>query len=77
MIVLAVFTQHRTILSNFFTRQFFFLNSNPEKCCEIIDLKLFLGLLTDRSQARKTGDDKEMVLLKTDYKSLYDLFYES
>ena len=58
MIVLAVCTQHRTILSNFFKRQFFFLNSNSEKCCEIIDLKPFLGLLTDRSQARKTGDIK-------------------
>ena len=77
MIVLAVCTQHRTILSNFFTRQIFFLNSNPEKCCEIIDLKPFLGLLTDRSQARKTGDDKEMVLLKTDYKGLYDFLYDS
>ena len=37
-------------------------------------MKPFPGLLTDRSQARKTGDDKEMVLLKTDYKGLYDFF---
>ena len=42
-----------------------------------IDLKPFFGLRTDGSQARKTGDDKEMVLLKTDYKGLYDFLYES
>ena len=41
-----------------------------KKCCEIIDSKSFFGLLTDASQVRKTGDDKEMVLLKTDYKGL-------
>ena len=34
-----------------------------KKCCEIINSKPFFGLLTDGSQARKTGDDKEMVLL--------------
>ena len=48
-----------------------------KKCCEIIYLKPFFGLLTDESQACKTGDDKEMVLLKTDYKGLYDFLYES
>ena len=42
-----------------------------------MDSKPFFGLLTDGSQARKTGDDKEMVLLKTDYKGLYDFLYES
>ena len=34
-----------------------------KKCCEIINSKPFFGLLTDGSQAHKTGDDKEMVLL--------------
>ena len=48
-----------------------------KKCCEIIYSKPFFGLLTDGSQARKTADDKEMVLLKTDYKGLYDFLYES
>ena len=48
-----------------------------KKCCEIIDSKPFFGLLTDGSQARKTVDDKEMVLLKTDCKGLYDFLYES
>ena len=43
-----------------------------KKCCQIIDSKPFFWLLTDRSHACKTGDDKEIVLLKTDYKSLYD-----
>ena len=47
------------------------------KCCEIIDSKPYFGLLNDGSQARKTGEDKEMVLLKTDYKGLYDFLYES
>ena len=48
-----------------------------KKCCEIIDSKPFFGLLTDGSQARKTVDDKEMVLLKIYYKGLYDFLYES
>ena len=48
-----------------------------KKCCEIINSKPFFGLLTDKSQARKTGTDKEMILLKTDYKGLYDFLYES
>ena len=48
-----------------------------KKCCEIIDLKPFSGLLTDGSQAPKTCDDKEMVLVKTDRKGLYDFLYES
>ena len=48
-----------------------------KKCCEIINSKPFFGLLTDKSQARKTGNDKEMILLKTDYKGLYDFLYES
>ena len=48
-----------------------------KKCYAIIDSKPFFGLLTGGSQARKTGDDKEMVLLKTDYKGLYDFLYES
>ena len=43
-----------------------------KKCCEIIHSKSFFWLLTDESQTRKTGDDKEMVLLKTDYKGLYE-----
>ena len=42
-----------------------------------MDSKPFFGLLTDGSQARKTVDDKEMVLLKTYYKGLYDFLYES
>ena len=42
-----------------------------------MDSKPFFGLLTDGSQARKTVDDKEMVLLKIYYKGLYDFLYES
>ena len=34
-----------------------------KKCCKIINSKPFFGLLTERFQARKTSDDKEMVLL--------------
>ena len=48
-----------------------------KKCCEIIYSTPFFGLLTDGSQAHKTAYDKEMVLLKTDYKGLYDFLYES
>ena len=40
------------------------ISSSNKKCCEIINSKPFFGLLTDGSQAHKTGDDKEMVLLK-------------
>ena len=42
-----------------------------------MDSKPFFELLTDGSQARKTVDDKQMVLLKTDYKGLYNFLYES
>ena len=30
-VVLMLRIQHRTVLSNFFTKQYFFLNSNPEQ----------------------------------------------
>ena len=38
-----------------------------EKCQALLASKDFFGILTDGSQARKTGDDKEMVLVKVEH----------
>ena len=37
-----------------------------EKCVVILGSKNFMSLLTDGSQARKTLDDKEMVLVRVE-----------
>lgn len=37
-----------------------------EKCAVILASNNFMALLTDGSQAKKTGDDKEMVLVRTE-----------
>lgn len=42
-----------------------------ERCRKIISDKPCFALLTDGSQARKTGDDKEMVLIQTEHKGRY------
>ena len=42
-----------------------------EKVTGILVKKDFMSLLTDGSQARKTGDDKEMVLLRIEHNGIY------
>ena len=36
-----------------------------EKLCEIISSETFFSCLSDSSQARKTGSDKELILFRT------------
>ena len=42
-----------------------------EKCAVILGSANFMSLLTDGSQARKTGHEKEMVLVRTERNCLY------
>ena len=42
-----------------------------EKCAAIIGSKDFISVLTDGSQPRKTGDDKEMVLLRVEHDGIF------
>lgn len=43
----------------------FIAESVREKCAVILGSSNFMSILTDGSQARKTGSDKEMVLIRT------------
>ena len=42
------------------------------KLITILNKSSFFSLLTDGSQAKKTGEDKEMVLTKTCYKGVQE-----
>ena len=42
------------------------------KLITILNKSSFFSLLSDRSEAKKTGDDKEMVLAKTCYKGVQE-----
>jgi len=44
----------------------FIAESVREKCAVILGSSKFMSVLTDGSQARKTGSDREMVLIRTE-----------
>ena len=41
-------------------------NAAKERVADILEISDFLSILTDGSQARKIGSDKEMVLVRTE-----------